>query len=65
MRSPSPELIRTTRHQAGLTQTEAAELIDKALKTWQNWESEPGTSSHRKMDTAYWELFLLKLGKRH
>lgn len=40
---------------AGLTQTAAAVLIYKKLRTWQQWEA--GT---RKMDPALWELWTMK-----
>lgn len=64
MHPPTPELIKSTRKKAKLTQTQAGALIGKALKTWQNWECAPGKVSHRKMNSAYWELFLLKLAEK-
>jgi len=57
---PTPEQIKQARESAGLTQTQAAELIYKGLRTWQGWESANGSSGHRNMDPAFWELFLLK-----
>jgi putative transcriptional regulator len=53
---PSPEVIIQARQAAGLTQTEAAALIYKRLRAWQNWES--GATD---MDPALWELFKMKL----
>ena len=64
MRSPTPELIKSTRQQARLTQAQAAELIDKSNNTWTQWEAESKSSSHRKMDVALWDLFLIRLGQR-
>lgn len=61
MTSPTPSEIREARKQAGLTQTAAAKLIGKPLRTWQGWEAPEGMASHRKMDAALWELWELKL----
>lgn len=44
-----------------LSQTAAAALIGKPLKTWQNWEAPAESPSHRNMDPALFELFLLKI----
>jgi putative transcriptional regulator len=54
--NPTPEQIRQTREKAGLTQTQAAELIYKKLRTWQQWER-----GDREMDPAFWELFKIKI----
>lgn len=53
--SPTPTDIRAARKAAGLTQTAAAELIYRRLRTWQDWES--GTAA---MNPAMWELWQLK-----
>lgn len=58
MNIPTPEQIKQARKQAGLTQTAAATLIHKQLRAWQQYEA-----GDRKMDTAYWELFLSKITK--
>jgi len=58
MNIPSPEQIKQVRKQAGLTQTAAATLIYKKLRAWQQYEV-----GDRKMDAAYWELFLSKITK--
>lgn len=57
---PSPAEIKSARLAAGLTQTQAAQLVHASLKTWQNWESESGEA--RKIPLASWELFLIKSG---
>jgi putative transcriptional regulator len=62
MNSPSPSEIKLARESAGLTQTQAAKLIYKGLKTWQHWESPEGKPEHRKMDPAFFELFKIKSG---
>lgn len=54
--SLTPELIKQTREQAGLTQTQAATLIYKGLRTWQQWEK-----GDRSMDPAFFELFKIKI----
>jgi putative transcriptional regulator len=52
---PSPDKIKQARTDAGLTQTQAATLIHKRCRAWQQYEA-----GDRKMDLAYWELFLIK-----
>ena len=52
---PAPQQIVALRKTAGLTQTQAAELIHSKLRTWQDWES-----GKAKMHEAHWELFQLK-----
>lgn len=64
MKNPTTSEIRQARESAGLSQTEAARLVHSALRTWQQWEAEPGSASHRKMHPAFWELFELKIAKR-
>ena len=54
---PSPEKIKQARTEAGLTQTQASDLIFKSCRAWQQYEK-----GDREMDFAYWELFLLKSG---
>lgn len=53
----TPEQIKYARLSSGLTQTQAASLIYKALITWQQWEA-----GVRLMDPAFFELFLIKCG---
>jgi putative transcriptional regulator len=53
--SPKPEQIRAAREAAGLTQTEAAELIHGSLRAWQQYEA-----GDRIMHAGLWELFRLK-----
>lgn len=53
--TPSPEQIKQSRLLAGLTQTEAAELIYKQCRAWQQYEA-----GDRKMDPAFYELFIIK-----
>jgi putative transcriptional regulator len=53
--APLPEQILQARQKAGLTQTEAAALIHKKLRSWQQWEA-----GDRVMDPALFELFTIK-----
>lgn len=53
--NPDKEQIRAARISAGLTQTQAAEIIYSGLRQWQKWES----GEHR-MHPALFELFLIK-----
>lgn len=60
---PSPEDIKLARLHAGLTQTQAAQLVSTAqrqpYRTWQGYEVEEGKSGHRAIPLVTWELFLL------
>jgi DNA (cytosine-5)-methyltransferase 1 len=53
--NPAPASIRSAREAAGLTQTQAAELVHGSLRTWQQWEA-----GDRRMHGGLWELFRLK-----
>jgi len=53
--NPTPDQIRKARADAGLTQTEAAELIYCTINGWQRWEA-----GSRRMHPAFWELFLIR-----
>jgi DNA (cytosine-5)-methyltransferase 1 len=55
MQSPTPEQLKQSRREAGLTQSESANLIYSELRTWQHWEK-----GDRKMHPAFFELFLIK-----
>lgn len=58
-RNPRPEEIVAAREAAGLTQTEAGELIYSALRSWQDWES-----GERRMHPAFWDLWRRKVRER-
>lgn len=54
--TPTPEEIRSARLEAGLTQSQAADLVCSKLRTWQQWEA-----GDRGMHPGLWALFdLLK-----
>jgi len=55
---PHPESVRAARRAAGMTQAEAAELVYRTERNWQQWEG-----GERAMDPALWELFILKVNK--
>ena len=52
---PTPDQIKAARQKAGMTQTQAADVIYKKVLAWQRYES-----GDRAMDYALYELFLLK-----
>ena len=58
--NPVPEEIRASREAAGLTQAAAAAMVHTSIRAWQQWEAERGTSGHRRMHPAFWELFRIK-----
>lgn len=59
---PTPDQVREARERAGLTQTQAAELVSSAekaaYKTWSGYEKQEG-GNKRNISLATWELFLL------
>lgn len=56
MKPPKPAAIRRARRVAGLTQTQAAELVHTTCRVWQQWEA-----GDYKMHPAFFELFMIKL----
>jgi hypothetical protein len=62
--NPTPAQIRRAREGAGLTLEQAGELVHTGWRTWQNWEAEEGTAEHRRMHSATWELFRVKMAAR-
>lgn len=56
---PSPEEIVAARHAAGLTQREAAAIVQVSLRAWQHWEY-----GKRNMHPALWRLFLIESKRR-
>ncbi len=64
MTSPTPEAIRAARARTGLTQTEAGAVLGVTCRTWQRWEADTGARTHRKMQPALYEHFLLKTSPR-
>lgn len=62
--TPTPDIIRQHRVAAGLSQTEACQLVsaagDKAYRTWQRYEAPADKADHRVIPAGLWELFLLK-----
>ena len=54
----TPAQVRAARTAAGHTQTEAASLIYRKLRTWQDWEA--GVA---RADPALIELYLIKTGQ--
>lgn len=54
--NPTPLEIRAARKAAGLTQTQAAKMVDAGLRTWQQWEA-----GDRKMQLGLWKYFTQSL----
>lgn len=50
-----PDKIREARLAAGLTQTQAANVVYVELRSWQRWEA-----GNNPIPLAAWELFLIK-----
>lgn len=55
MSNPTPEDFKSARIAAGLTQTEAANIIHSTCRSVQQWEA-----GDRRIHPGLWELFLLK-----
>ncbi len=66
--TPTPEQVKQIREAvqayAELSITAAQDWCAAALHTsrraWQQWETVKGTSSHRSMHPAFWELLKIK-----
>ena len=58
MGSPDKAAVLAARKAAGLTQEEAAALIYRTKRNWQQWEG-----GERAMDAALFELFQAKAGR--
>ena len=58
MNQPTPADVKSARAAAGMTQTQAAQIIYKKVLAWQRYES-----GDRAMDYALYELFQLKTGQ--
>lgn len=58
MESPTPDVIKHFRKEAGLSQREAGELIHTKPRQFEPWEQ-----GINKMPPGLWELFLLKIGQ--
>jgi DNA-binding transcriptional regulator YiaG len=60
MKTIDKEIIKQARKDAGLTQSQAADLIYKTWRCWAQWEA-----GDRRMDLAYYELFMIRCAQRH
>lgn len=56
--NPPPADIKAARLRAGISQAAAARLIYKTTRTWELWEG-----GARRMDPAFWELFLIRISE--
>lgn len=56
---PTPAQVIAARDSAGLTQTQAAEVLYTSCRVWQQWEA-----GDRSMHPAFFELFTLKTGPK-
>lgn len=57
--SPTAEQVKLARSKVKLTQAQAADIVDSAVRIWRYYEA-----GQRKMPSAIWELFLLKTGQK-
>jgi DNA (cytosine-5)-methyltransferase 1 len=57
--NPTKEQICALRETAGLTQTQAGELIHGTLRAWQDYEG-----GQRRLHPGLWELFQIKVAMR-
>lgn len=53
MPAPTPEQIRAARKAAGITQADAAAIVQGSLRNWCAWES-----GERPMHPIFWAWFL-------
>lgn len=59
-KNPTPDEVVAARLASNLTQEEAASMVHSNLRSWQQWEAPVGSSSHRRMHAAFFELFNIK-----
>lgn len=52
--NPTPDTILVVRLEAGLTQGQAASLIDVTVRSWQSWEQ-----GINPMPPGLWKMFLI------
>ncbi len=55
--TPTPDQVRAARMAAGLSQSQAAALIDGTTRSWQGYECDIGAPDHRRMHSGLWRLF--------
>jgi len=60
---PTPETVKDTIRDAGLSRAEAAELMHTTKHTLNKWTLPEDSQTHRPINLGAWELLLLKLGK--
>lgn len=53
----TPAQVRAAREAAGHTQSQAAALVYRRLRTWQDWEG------GKPIDPAVFELYLIRTGQ--
>ncbi|MBA9846761.1 XRE family transcriptional regulator [Ralstonia pickettii] len=56
--NPPPAEIKAARLRAGISQAAAARLVYKTTRAWELWEG-----GLRRMDPAFWELFLIRISE--
>lgn len=57
--NPTPEEIKASREEMGMTQAEAAEVVLASLRGWQKWEQ-----AERRMHPGLWLLWQLRTRDR-
>lgn len=62
--NPTPDQIRDVRMAAGLSQSQAAALIDGTMRGWQGYEADQGAPDHRRMHPGLWRLFRARIAWR-
>ncbi|MEH6652338.1 MAG: helix-turn-helix transcriptional regulator [Motiliproteus sp.] len=60
---PTPDEIKDAIKEAGLSRTEAAELMHTTKHTLNKWTLPDDSKTHRPINLGAWELLLLKLGQ--
>ena len=66
--TPTPQQVKEIRlavqasTKSGITAAQdwCAAALHTSRRSWQQWEAKEGTSSHRNMHPAFWELLKIK-----
>ena len=63
LKPPTPKQVLSARTKAGLTQTQAANIVCVRRGAWARWEVDLKSDLNRSMNPALFEYFLIMTGQ--
>jgi hypothetical protein len=60
---PSPDEVKATRLELGLSREQAARLVHSTETAWRKWEAHHASDDYDLISGAHWELFRRKTDK--